>query len=54
MQASIGGSARIAGVSSTPGMANGSNTNPAVRAATWMWIGAVVVLFIFHVGGAHV
>ena len=54
MQASIGGSARMQGVGSVPGLSNSSNTNPAVRAAVYIWVAAVVVLFIFHVGGAHV
>jgi hypothetical protein len=28
------------------------NAAPAVKRAMWFWIGAVVVLAIFHVGGA--
>ena len=54
MQASVGGSARIQGVGNVVGLQSQNSTNDATSAAVWLWIGAVVVLFIFHVGGAHV
>ena len=55
MQASIGGSARISGVGNVAGLQqSGNGTTTAVKAATLIWIGAFVVLVIFHVGGAHI
>ncbi len=50
---SVGGSARIQGVGNVVGL-NNTETNPAVKKAMFMWVAAVAVLFIFHVGGARI
>jgi hypothetical protein len=30
-----------------------ANASPAVKTAMWLWVGAVALLFVFHVGGAR-
>lgn len=62
-QIGIAGSAKIEGVGRVGGGVTASggvdgssqimgNASPAVKRAMWIWIGAVVILAIFHVGGA--
>lgn len=54
MQASVSGSAKVQGTAATAGLiSNGGDTNPAVRRAVLLWVGAIVILAVFHVGGAH-
>jgi hypothetical protein len=55
--ARLEGIGRVGGMPPTPASAGGtsqimSNAQPAVKRAMIFWGVAVVVLFIFHVGGA--
>jgi len=54
MQGSVAGAARIQGVGNVVGLtSSGASMNPAMQKATIMWLGALLVLVIFHVGGAR-
>lgn len=48
----VGGNITASGGVDAGGAAVMGNASPAVKRAMWFWIGAVVVLAIFHVGGA--
>jgi hypothetical protein len=45
------GTTRAGGMPGTAGIVSGST--PAVTRAMWLWVGAVAILFVFHVGGAR-
>lgn len=57
MQTGIAGSGKIEGTARTggaPGTAGiMGDAQPAVKRAMIFWGAAVVILFVFHVGGAH-
>lgn len=54
MQASIGGSAKIQGTAATAGLTSSNAGNAAVNRAKLIWVIAIGVLVIFHVGGSRI
>ena len=52
MQVGLAGSASIEGTTRTVGIVDTTSSDHVVKRATMIWIGAVVLLVLFHVGGS--